>query len=258
MVDLGKLVQMSTTSSSGRLRPRWRRVALVIAAVVMAVLLGYIAFLYLSYIDRTVTAGSAFGFTIGQSKEEAFTTAERLFTAGKLNAITTLTDYEEELRLNPWLEQPMSVEAARNRFFAWDYWRLVYSAPGSADELPVLLFEGDYLTGVGPPGHLQSQWQPPDVSKVRLRPGQTRQEVLESLEVLSNASGYEDLRLSTGWMARRQPLTFSENEFLLVEGYDRWTLLVGREQSFFNTIELQFRDGRLSQIHRHRQFFELP
>lgn len=232
--------------------------ALVIAAVVVAALLGYIAFLHLSYVDKTVTSGSAFGFTIGQSKEEAFTTAARLFTAGKLNGINTVIGYEEELRLNPWLEQPLSVEAARNHFFGWNHWRIVYSTQGSADDLPVLLFAGDHLTGVGPPGRLQSQWQPPGVPKIHLRRGQTRQEVLESLEVLSNAPGYEDLRLSTGWMARRQPAAFSENEFLLVEGHDHWELLVGRERSSFNTIDLQFRDGRLSQIHRHRQYFELP
>jgi hypothetical protein len=62
--------------------------------------------------------------------------------------------------------------------------------------------------------------------------------------------------VDTGWMARRQPMSFDDSEYRFVPEQDEWTLLVNAD--YFNTVRLTFTRGRLSRIHRHRQYFELP
>ena len=46
--------------------------AALIAATIGLVPVGYWAYCRLSYIDKSVTSGSAYGFTIGQSKQETY------------------------------------------------------------------------------------------------------------------------------------------------------------------------------------------
>jgi hypothetical protein len=43
-----------------------------------------------------------------------------------------------------------------------------------------------------------------------------------------------------------------------LESNDTWTLFMSEPHSFFDTLRLRFSDGKLEQIHRHRQYFELP
>lgn len=44
----------------------------------------------------------------------------------------------------------------------------------------------------------------------------------------------------------------------LLESNDTWTLFMSEPNSFFDTLRLKFSGGRLEEIHRHRQYFELP
>ena len=77
-----------------------------------------------------------------------------------------------------------------------------------------------------------------------------------ALESLAGLPEYASLVVETGWMARRQPVSFGDSEYRLVAEQDEWTLLVNG--SHLNSIRLAFDDGRLVRIHRHRQYFELP
>lgn len=45
----------------------------------LAVIGGYSAFLYVTYINDTVEEGSGYGFTIGQTKEEAYLAARKYY-----------------------------------------------------------------------------------------------------------------------------------------------------------------------------------
>lgn len=40
--------------------------------------------------------------------------------------------------------------------------------------------------------------------------------------------------------------------------HDYWMVLLDGPDEFSDTVGLRFSDGRLTQIHRHRQYFELP
>jgi len=235
------------------------RYASVLLALLLLVPAAYVGYLYITYIDRTLVSGSGYGFTIGQSKLQAYEAAQRAFEAGKLVGIDTVHDRDEELQLYPWLEADLPVEHVLDRIDGWDHWSLSLNTSSDRPSLlAVVVFEGDKVSGVGQPGKLGARWHPPAFPAVEIHQGQTRAQVAAMFQALSQSPGYESLRISTGWMARRQPKTFARAEFRYVEGDDDWTLLVDHEWSYFNTVRLRFHDGALAEIHRHRQYFELP
>ena len=244
------------------MRPLVKKALLCAGALLgVAVLIpaGYVAYLYGTYIDETLTSGSGYGFTIGQSKRQVYEAAGQELRAGRIVSINTVDDREEEIKAHPWLEDDLTVADARERFTRWDHWALwLYRPGGHPSLLALIVFDGDELSGVGQPGQLGPRWHPPNFPSLGVHQGQTRDEVFAVIEALSRSSGYNGLRLSTGWMARRQPKTFAMAELQLVEADDDWTLLVGPERSYFNTIRLRFADGKLVEIHRHRQYFEVP
>ncbi len=43
-----------------------------------------------------------------------------------------------------------------------------------------------------------------------------------------------------------------------LQGHDQWDILLDGPDNFFNSVGLTFSDGKLVEIHRHRQHFELP
>lgn len=233
--------------------------ASILLALVILAPAAYVGYLYLTYIDKTLVSGSGYGFAIGQSKLQAYEAAQRQFEAGKLVSIDTIQDRDDELRLNPWLETDLPVEDALERIDGWDHWSLSLNTSSDRPSLlSVIVFDGDKVSGVGQPGRLGPHWHPPENPAVEIYQGQTRTQVAAVLQSLSRSPRYESLRISTGWMARRQPKTFARAEFRYVEGHDEWTLLVDNKWSYFNTVRLRFHDGSLAEIHRHRQYFELP
>lgn len=235
------------------------RALLIAAGIVVAIPLGYVSFLFLTYLDEDVTQGSEYGFTIGQSKEQAYRAAQSLFRQGQVSEIHSIGNLEDEIRMNPWLDRTLTLAEARPRFHQWDDWVLENPRKPQDEIIAVLQFQGDQLESIGlPPPNLVTSWRPANTTDLDFRQGQTRHEVLAQLEELTTRPGYEQMRLSTGWMARRQPVDFADSEYGLVEHDDRWTMLVGKRRSYFNSIRLEFRDGRLKTIHRHRQYFELP
>jgi hypothetical protein len=224
------------------------RLLTVGALLILAIPIGYAGFLYLSYLDKTTTSGSAYGFTIGQAKTDAYRVAQSQFRSGDIEAIDTIGRREDELKRFPGIigdEGRHKVSEVRHSFENWDHWSLWLDG-----ETPVLLavlkFRGDRLDDL-------SQSNPDDLG---LTVGQSYAEVYSALESLARLPEYASLVVVTGWMARRQPVTFGDSEYRLVAEQDEWTLLVNG--SHLNSIRLAFDDGRLVRIHRHRQYFELP
>lgn len=131
---------------------QWKRVlALAVLAPILA-FAGYVGYLWATYLDETVVSGTAYGFTIGASKQEA------------LAAARSFNDH------------PHAV---------------VYVSYGAR--------AGDHFS---------------------IAPSQARIEQLQA--------------------------------------HDQWDVLLDGADSFFNSVRLTFHDGRVVEIHRHRQYFELP
>lgn len=234
------------------------RLRTIVGLLIFAVPAGYAGFLYLSYLDETTTSGFAYGFTIGQTRAQAYRIAQAQFRDGDIEAIDTQQNHEQEMRRFAGilggppghLAARHTVSEIRDSFESWDYWFVwldYKSKPPAA--LAHLRFHGDRLQEL-------ELLQPAPSDDLRLRVGQSYAEVYSALE--SRAPLPEDavLALATGWMARRQPVSFSDSEYRFVAEEDEWTLKVNG--TYLNTIQLSFHDGRLVRIHRHRQYFELP
>ena len=53
-------------------------------------------------------------------------------------------------------------------------------------------------------------------------------------------------------------LSPSKENYKEISKYDRWELLLDGEGEFFNTIGLYFQGSALTEIYRHRKYFEAP
>jgi hypothetical protein len=239
--------------------PRYLKYGGLFAGAVILVPVTYCCFLYFSYVDKEITAGTAYGFTVGQSKQDAYKRAQLQFLNGEITRIDTILTRDEEVKLFPKINGSVSyhtVAEVRGLFENWDQWSLWLNGD-KPSLLAILRFQGDRLSGVdsGSPGPGETLLVAGG-NATNFRAGQSYKEVYQTLEALSRTPGYERLVLDTGWMARRQPVEFKDAEYRFVAEYDEWTLLVG--DSRLNSIQLTFNEGRLVRVHRHRQHFELP
>ena len=99
----------------------------IFAGVVILIPLIYVCFLYVSYVDKEFIAGSAYGFTIGQSKADAYRIAQLQFRNGGITRIDTIRTREEEVRLFPGINGTASyhtVGEVRDWFDNWNQWSL--------------------------------------------------------------------------------------------------------------------------------------
>jgi len=53
-------------------------------------------------------------------------------------------------------------------------------------------------------------------------------------------------------------LTPSSASYEQAQKYNNWLLLLDGDGEFFNVIKLKYENGTLSEIYRHRKYFELP
>ena len=60
------------------------KVSVFVAGLIGLVIVSYLWYLHLTYIDETVNVGSAHGYTIGQSKHEAFGVAGTQYASREL------------------------------------------------------------------------------------------------------------------------------------------------------------------------------
>ena len=56
----------------------------------------------------------------------------------------------------------------------------------------------------------------------------------------------------------RFTLAPTASAYIKIKEYETWSLLLDGDGEFFNTIRLRFRGDNLSEIHRHRKYFEAP
>lgn len=131
---------------------KWKRILAVALLVPFLAIAGYAAFLWGTYLDETVVSGTAHGFAIGATKQEAFE------AAGNLGG------------------HPRAV---------------IYVSYGKR--------AGDHFT---------------------IAPAQAKTDQLQA--------------------------------------HDQWDVLLDGPDSYFNSVRLTFRDGKLVEIHRHRKYLELP
>ncbi len=54
-------------------------------------------------------------------------------------------------------------------------------------------------------------------------------------------------------------MTFSPtNNYIKAQNHNNWSLLLDGDNEFFNVIRLKFENNKLSEIYRHRKYFEMP
>ena len=103
--------------------------------LVIALIVGYVGFMWISYTCKSITEGSGYGYTIGSSKAEALSTAEKLYRKKQITLGCNRYD-EEDPRNNR-----ISVTKDAVLFYSEDEWEFYFSCDSSV----TLHFKDDHL-----------------------------------------------------------------------------------------------------------------
>ena len=106
--------------------------------LVIALIVGYVGFMWISYTCKSITKGAGYGYEIGSSKEETLSTAEKLYR--KKEITLGCNPYNEEDPKN----NPVSVKKDASLFFEEVKWRFYFSCGSSV----TLNFENNQLVEI--------------------------------------------------------------------------------------------------------------
>lgn len=216
------------------------------------------------YQNEDFTEGTAYGFTIGQTKQEVYRNAQSKYKKGEIVQIEPDLGREEYLQVNPELNHGHKVANVDEWFDLWNSWTL--KIDGEDFYLyTVIDIEESTVSWIGllRKNHheleLQNEWIAPNMENPpKIFAGQTFKEVYQALLTISRDPAYEKLVVSTGWMVRRPVTKFTQDEYRFISPYDRWQLMYSGKMIHNNYLEFKFANGKLIHINRHRQNFELP
>jgi len=80
------------------------KVFLVGIGIVSILIGGYVGYLWITYIDDTITVGSGYGFEIGSDKEEVFVTLKELYADKKISVEYEYNPYDQSQSKFPQLD----------------------------------------------------------------------------------------------------------------------------------------------------------
>jgi len=103
--------------------------------LVIALILGYVGFMWISYTCKSVIEGSGYGYSIGSSKVEALSTAEKLYRKKQITLGCNRYD-EEDPRNNL-----INITKDASLFYKEEKWEFYFSC----DSFVTLHFENDHL-----------------------------------------------------------------------------------------------------------------
>jgi hypothetical protein len=123
------------------MRPWQKLLVTAITAPVLAVA-GYVAYLAATYIDKVVTSGSAYGFEIGATKEQALTSAVQL--SGHPNAVIYVSygpRAGDHFSIAPSTARP-------DKLVAHDQWDVLLDGNGNFFNIVRLTFHNGHLVRI--------------------------------------------------------------------------------------------------------------
>ena len=96
-------------------------------------------------------------------------------------------------------------------------------------------------------------------SKYGLSIGATKLQTYKDISTIQKSYPKLKIYISYGERAGdNMTLSPTMDSFKKIEKYDRWDLLLDGEGEFFNVIKLDYTNGALVGIYRHRKYFEAP
>ena len=117
------------------------RIFLGVVGIVITLVAGYVGFMWITYIDVTITVGSGYGLNIGETKVEAFQNAKKQFNSNDVYILFPLTkEYYGPHRKVHFNDEDFSILKER------DVWEL-YFTDSYFDSLK-LSFENDSLVSI--------------------------------------------------------------------------------------------------------------
>jgi len=87
--------------------------------------------------------------------------------------------------------------------------------------------------------------------------GESMWQAFEKIKTDTKEAGYKAVQVGDGPQDFRI-MGVDELQFVRVENYNSWLVMLDSTNEFLNTIRLDFSGGKLLSIRRHKKLFELP
>ncbi len=249
----------------------------ILTLLASGVILTPVLLIWATYINETVTTGSAYGFTIGSSREQVYETVQSKLEAGELVTRHT-SDYGGAGGIwlgERWDDFAQLEDIRLDQFRQWKYWELWRKVTPNPNPLLSPLksvvdfsFEGErvfqltlrsYDKPVGPEDN-RSHSITKDVVKIPLqdrrvvvRSGQTYEEIYQTLMTLPQ----QDSEFWVRGRYHRSLRNWSDEEFTIAREWSVWSLSYEENPPLdgHNKIRLEFENDQLKEINRWRRYF---
>ena len=87
--------------------------------------------------------------------------------------------------------------------------------------------------------------------------GESMQKVFERVKTDAKEASYKAVQVGDVPKEFRI-ISVDELQLSAIENYNSWLVMLDKTSEFLNTIRLEFNEGKLSSIRRHKKLFELP
>ena len=250
---------MTKTSWPIVVRPTFSLI--IVPAVAILVVLGLVGLQGCREIDRTVSRGNAYGYTIGDSKDSVFAVAKRQYANKDIRWLAPHIDSQASVRqYGIDVYQAHQVESVKDAFEDFQWWFIEGFTTSRADSVSLSFEFGeskvDMLVRNYPmrSSHLVDNW--PNEADTHLASAMTSEEAFNTLLQLARRPDFRTLTLRA--KDRRKIRHFDGDDLAIMSRWDVWEVQYVSQLFSPDFTRLYFEDGKLARAHRFRRFEPFP
>jgi len=216
--------------------------------------------------NETVRSGEAYGFRVGETKEQTFAAVRELFAEGEFSGLAPWADRDGYYRVYPHLFGYQPPEKFVEVFADWDSWKIRGFSDGETKEVQLFFTGPDNdlrqidrtrETSAGWPTEYPDAWPEKD-GLPAVRRGMSPRETFAVLVRLAEHPGYEGMEMAPLYLAWRSIKHLTPEELERILPFDEWYMRKSETPFTTDSIHLGFTDGRLTEIGRYRSYDPFP
>ena len=222
-------------------------------------------------LDTTISEGEAFGFKIGESKEEVFRRAKNMFSRGSIRWVAPHIDVESLTNIyGANVFELQDIEKVEDAFSAWSWWQIhnwsavtgAYISIKFDFDRPVIemIIQQSSLSSptVPAPSYRCNRWPSNASSSNQLREGLSYDEVYRIIKRLKKQDQYRNVKVRTSQGARRKVSHFTESDLERLKKWGTWDVQIKSIEYSPDFTRLSFEKDKLAKIYRLRKYNPYP
>jgi hypothetical protein len=215
---------------------------------------------------QTVHEGEAYGFRVGDTKEQTFADAADLLAKGEFGWLSPWVDRNAYYEIYPTLFDYQPPDQVAAVFEDWVSWKLRGFSDGETKQVQLFFaYPGNTLRQIDWTRHNISGWPtaypeawPSGNGLPSIHKGMPSGEVLLALIRLTAHEGYEGMEMTPPYLAWRQITRPEPDDFDRIRPFGEWYVRKLKTPFSTDSIHLKFKGDKLMEIGRYRNYDPFP